>query len=172
MLERLKDENEKHLKREKEIEKSFKRIFDQHHPFAPQLKPLLKLSCPLKYPTEDINPFRKFEEQVQYKFVDLSSDSGWNPPEGLNQADIEQFKEIRAKKIQYELDALRDFNRIEDVQMSIQSMSDLHDKTKMEMDRIGKKYADNLENLFLIDYNSERIMQLKQGQVKLVAQVN
>ena len=182
-LDRYKEEYELAMKKDKDLEKSFRKEFGHFEQHFDSILKLYKLRARVYYletqeklsessengvlVKNDLSPFSKYEETLQNEEIpdDLVMES--DSPADLNIDTWEKLMEYRNKKIQSERDvrlALKRFNRYQQLVASLMIQNDeiraTTEQTQAEIDKLQEVKFQSL-------YNVENLLSLKQGQVSI-----
>ena len=82
----------------------------------------------------------------------------------------EQFIEQRDKKLLAETETLKHNNKLDDVQIFVQSLVDQSDKVKLDQEEFAHQKERLQERMFAVNYDYEILFDLKLGQVEMKQQ--
>ncbi|KAI8899961.1 WD40-repeat-containing domain protein [Globomyces pollinis-pini] len=171
-LERCREEYETALKKDKEIEKQFKKDF---HMLELYFEPLSKLfkrrgnnnDSEEKDGDEILNPFANFEKDVPHVDMSPAPLTVNDMPDGLNPDIWTKLIDIRDKKIAIEQEVLYSSRSFKEMQSMVQNVLEESDKIKAETEKALIDLNQFTEFKFKNTYNIETLFELKQGQVEV-----
>ncbi|KAJ3329183.1 Cilia- and flagella-associated protein 43 [Blyttiomyces sp. JEL0837] len=172
-LDKCREEYELILKRDKEIEKSFKKDFHSNDSSFESLFKLFKKREPmrtdLKKETEtyDLNPFAEVEKNFDTADEGLEQLHDDELPDGVTLDFWQRLIEIRDKKISSEADVRNAYKKVSEMQQLLQSALDENERIRKEMDKATLELSNFMDYKFHNTYNLESLIQLKQGQVEV-----
>ncbi|KAJ3212328.1 Cilia- and flagella-associated protein 43 [Dinochytrium kinnereticum] len=176
-LEKCREEYEIIMKRDKEIERQFKKEFHSGDSMFETLFKLFKQRDPVtdqvsqpisKQEDDNLSPFEEFEKTLAVPdepIRPLDSSKDW--PEGLPGDVWNRLLEFRDKKILSENDVKNSQRKLQEVQQVYQSILDENERIRKETERVNGEMAAFLEYKFQSTYNLETLYELKQGQVEV-----
>nr|KAJ3422347.1 Cilia- and flagella-associated protein 43 [Polyrhizophydium stewartii] len=175
-LEKYREEYESALKRDKEIERLFKKEFHGSDFFYEALLRLFKRRDggrvdkeePAKAKEEDWNPFAAAERDQGISEADpppLNQDV--DMPEGLPLELWNKLVDLRDKKIATEQEVLTTSRKFNDMQTLVQNVLEESDRIRTESEKTANELAQFLEYKFQNTYNLDSLFNLKQGQVEV-----
>jgi hypothetical protein len=165
-VERLREENEQALKRDKELEKEFKKEFHIYEFYIETLTKLYKRRS-IHEPAaleDDLNPFAEFllsATNVVQPPLDMKSDM----PDGLAIDVWNKFVTCRDEKVKSEHDIFEIGQKYTEAKSFYQAALEESEGIRMEIDKINGLIQEFGEYKFQSTFNIETLMDLKQGQV-------
>ncbi|KAJ3262629.1 Cilia- and flagella-associated protein 43 [Boothiomyces macroporosus] len=170
-LERCREDYDTAIKRDKDIDKAFKKEFHTYDFYYDTLTKLYKRRGPgfdsLDKESEDLNPFTPFEKDVLQIEMNPISLTSADMPDGLALEVWNKFVEIRDKKISAELEVYNTSRYFKEMQALVQNVLEESDKIKMETEKVMTDLNQFLEYKFKSIYNIECLYPFKQGQVEV-----
>ncbi|KAJ3121663.1 Cilia- and flagella-associated protein 43 [Nowakowskiella sp. JEL0407] len=176
-LEKNREEYEAAVKRDKEVEKLFRKEFYAYDFFFESLLKLFKrrekpnVENDAQKPTtqESLNPFLPFERTLTTSDepaveLDIQTDL----PEGLSIELWDKLVEIRSRKIESESDVRNTLRKLTQIQSLLQSITEESERLKSEIEYASTELKDFLDYKFQRIYNMESLFELKQGQVEVL----
>ena len=167
------------MKKDKELEKQFKKEFHVHEMYFEALNRLFKRRSQVSgenkdsgaapAPAEDdLNPFATAEKEfVSLDSTPVSLNQATDMPDGLSLDIWNKLVEIRDKKILLELDVYTTGRSLKETQALVQNVLDESDMIKSEMEKTINDLNQFLEYKFKNVYDLECLFQFKQGQVEV-----
>ncbi|KAI8812738.1 hypothetical protein BJ742DRAFT_850017 [Cladochytrium replicatum] len=175
-LERRREEHEAASKRDKEVEKQFRKEFPSSDSAFESIRKLFKrrdtatnaMARPISPEEQAHNPFVSVEKNI------LSTDEAILPldpqqhmPEGIDAEQWGRLVDLRDKKIAAE-DELREAQKeFMGMQGLVQGLLNQSEQIKLETERVTNELTEFLEHKFNGLYNLECLFELKQGQVEV-----
>ena len=171
-LERCREDYESALKRDKELEKQFKKDFHMYEFYFEALTKLFKRRFPDegdKKEKEDssLNPFVVTQAENLNDFDPPPLNPKSDMPDGIGIDVWNKLVDLRDKKIASESDVSASSRRFLEMQWLVQNILEESDKIRVEIDRITQSLEEFAEYKFESAYNVESLFELKQGQVRL-----
>ena len=192
-LEKCREEYDSAVKKDREVERQFKKEFHQFDFYFDNLIKLFKrreLTKVCTYDDQKVlsnrlvktneaeetpkqvengrDPFAEHQRAltvVEDVIPQLSKEV--DCPEGLGEDSWSKLVEYRDRKINTESDVKATQKKFNEMQTLVQSVLDESERIKNETDRVSNDLAEFLEYKFLSTYNVESLFQLKQGQVEV-----
>ncbi|KAJ3299843.1 Cilia- and flagella-associated protein 43 [Borealophlyctis nickersoniae] len=177
-LERCREEYELAVKRDKEIERQFRKEF---HSFDFYFDALLKLFKRRESPMEadasrgsqqeTLNPFQNLDRS--HPIASTSEDAAQpldyatDAPEGLGTDLWSKLVDLRDRKISAEQDVRSTMVRFNETQSLVQGVLDESERIRIETERITADLNAFMDYKFLGTYDLENLFELKQGQVEV-----
>ncbi|KAJ3215758.1 Cilia- and flagella-associated protein 43 [Clydaea vesicula] len=178
-LERCREEYEQVMKKDKEMDKIFKKEFHNYDFYFDNLMKLFKkreTQATLNLESDDsiqdhnklviINPFSQIEKSSVWEDP-LPLNIEVDLPEGISMELWQKLVELRDRKIALEKEVFIAFNRFQEMQTLVQAVLDESERIKQETDVLTSDLNQFLEYKFHSTYNVENLFQLKQGQVEI-----
>jgi hypothetical protein len=169
-LERCREEYEQVLKRDKEVEKQFKREFHAYDFYYDSLMKLFKRR--LLVSDADLD-----QKQITNPYAAKEKSNVWEDPpplkieldlpEGLSADLWLKLVELRDKKIQLEQETFLAFNRFSEMQILVQAVLDESERIRIETDKLSSDLNQFTDYKFHMTYNIESLFEMKQGQVEI-----
>lgn len=177
-MERCREEHDIAVKKDKELEKQFKKEFHVHEMYFEALNRLFKRRSqvstekdggPGAAPTEeDLNPFSAAEKEfVSLDSTPVTLNQATDMPDGLSLDVWNKLVEIRDKKIALEQDVYSSGRSLKETQLLVQNALDDCDNIKSEMEKTMNDLNQFLEYKFRNIYDLECLFEFKQGQVEV-----
>ncbi|KAI9327817.1 hypothetical protein DFJ73DRAFT_800748 [Zopfochytrium polystomum] len=190
-VERAREEYDAAVKRDKEIERQFKKEFSANDSIFETMYRLFKRRQPEKAPRSDdtnpavdsavLSPFEMVEKTLasaqddtpipalsyDLDVVAAAAAAGTDATAALPVDLFHQLCEHRDRKIAAEADMRRAAHRLSEVQGLLQAVSDDHDRIKRDADRAARDLAAFAEYRLQAMHNLDGLFQLKQGQVEV-----
>lgn len=179
-MERCREEHDIAVKKDKELEKTFKKEFHVHEMYFESLSRLFKrraghTSAEKEAATtqasgqeEDLNPFASTEKDfLSLDSTPVALSQATDMPDGLSQDLWNKLLEIRDKKISLEQDVYSTGRSLKETQSLVQSVLDESDTIKAEMEKTVSDLTQFIEYKFHNIYNLECLFEFKQGQVEV-----
>ncbi|KAJ3194324.1 Cilia- and flagella-associated protein 43 [Irineochytrium annulatum] len=173
-VEKCREEYESFVKRDKDIEKLFKREFHSGDGTFETLFKLFRLREPVvedksrEPKTDEYSPFAEFEKTI------MTGDEPLRPltheadcPEGLNMDLWNRLVEFRDRKIASEGDVRVAMRRFQEMQQMCQGVMDENERIRKEMEKNHGDLSAFVEYRFHSTFNLESLFELKQGQVEV-----
>ncbi|KAJ3276471.1 Cilia- and flagella-associated protein 43 [Terramyces sp. JEL0728] len=170
-LERCREDYDTAIKRDKDIDKSFKKEFHGYDFYYDTLTKLYKRRGPgidsLEKESEDLNPFTPFEKEVPQIDMNPVTLTSLDMPDGLGVEIWNKFVEMRDKKINTEQEVYNTSRYFKEMQSLVQNVLEESDKIKLETEKVTTDLNQFLEYRFKSIYNIESLYAFKQGQVEV-----
>lgn len=161
------------LKRDKDLEKNFKKEFHTNEIYFEVLTKLFKRrgapsSNDRDVTEEDLNPFATQEkEQIGADSNPLPLVQAQDMPDGLGADQWAKLVDFRDKKLACESDIYLTTRYFKEMQMLVQNVLEESDNIKSEMEKTMSDLSQFLDYRFRNIYNIESLFILKQGQVEV-----
>lgn len=171
-LDRCKDEYDAILKRDRDIERQFKKEFHSHDFYFEALMKLFKrrelasVAATTNQPARAVNPFghdKNFGVWEEPLKLVMEADL----PEGLAVELWHRLIDYRERKITIEKDAFYALSRYQEMQVVVQSVIDESEKIRIEVDNLTSDLNQLMDYKFHSFFNVESLVSLKQGQVEI-----
>jgi hypothetical protein len=104
------------------------------------------------------------------KFSKIEDTDKLNLPAEVPPDVAEQFIEQRDKKLLAETETLKHNNKLDDVQIFVQSLVDQSEKVKLDQEEYAHQKERLQERMFAVNYDYEILFDLKLGQVEMKQQ--
>ncbi|KAJ3366938.1 Cilia- and flagella-associated protein 43 [Kappamyces sp. JEL0680] len=173
-LEKAREDYESSSKRDKEIEKLFKKEFSGFEAYYEALSRLFKKRTTTAGKTdkdiveEDLNPFAAAErDAVQFDVNPVALNQATDMPDGLSIELWNKLIDLRDKKISSEQDMHNSSRYLKEMQSLVQNVLEESDSIKTEMERAMTDLNQFLDYKFRNIHNIECLFELKQGQVEV-----
>ncbi|KAJ3322393.1 Cilia- and flagella-associated protein 43 [Boothiomyces sp. JEL0866] len=170
-LERCREDYDTAIKRDKDIDKAFKKEFHGYDFYYDTLTKLYKRRGgnfdSLEKESEDLNPFTPYEKDVIQIEMNPVSLTSADMPDGLAVDVWNKFVEIRDKKINAEQEVYNTSRYFKEMQALVQNVLEESDKIKLETEKVMTDLNQFLEYKFKSIYNIESLYAFKQGQVEV-----
>jgi hypothetical protein len=159
------------LKRDKDLEKQFKKEFHIHEFYFESLLKLFKKrttneSVDAESLEADLNPFSQFEkEHIEMNPVVLNQAT--EIPDGLGVEIWNKLVEVRDRKIKVEIELFNTNRNLKEVQTLIQNVLYESEVIRVETEHVMEAITQFLDYKYLNIYNVELLLDLKQGQVEI-----
>ncbi|KAJ3087892.1 Cilia- and flagella-associated protein 43 [Quaeritorhiza haematococci] len=174
-LEQCREEYENAQKKDKEVERQFRKELQMYDFYFDGLLRLFKKRDPIRKPAPPsassekiINPFGVLEKNLvpaDEPVAPLNMDT--DLPEGLGLDIWAKVVELRDKKIASEQEVRATLKRFQDMQMFVQRVVEESEALRVETEKIAAEMAQFLDYKFHNTYNVETLFELKQGQVEV-----
>ncbi|KAJ3099331.1 Cilia- and flagella-associated protein 43 [Phlyctochytrium planicorne] len=174
-VEKCRDDFDAVLKKDKEIERQFKKEFHSGDSTFETLFKLFKLretvteqKSPGQVADDSFSPFSEYDKTIAVpeepiRALDMSHDC----PEGLPNDLWNRLVEARERKIGSEAEVKFYQKQLHGAQQLYQSVLDENEKIRKDIEKTNGEMAAFLEYKFQSTYNSETLFELKQGQVEV-----
>ena len=174
-MERCREEYEIAVKKDKELEKQFKKEFHVHEMYFDALTRLFKKRSNQSNSDkengtqeEELNPFAAVEKEiVSLDYAPVVLNQAVDIPDGLSLEVWSKLIEFRDKKLSLEHDVYVTGFNLKQMQNLVQNVMDESDFIKSEMEKTMNDLNQFLEYKFRNIYNLECLFQFKQGQVEV-----
>lgn len=177
-LERCREEHDIVVKKDKDLEKQFKKEFHVHEIYFESLSRLFKRRAGQAAlekekeasgaQEEDLNPFTSAEKDfLSVDAAPITLSQATDMPDGLSLDVWAKLLEIRDKKILLEQDVYATGRSLKEMQALVQSVLDESDSIKAEMEKTVADLNQFIEYKFRNIYNLECLFEFKQGQVEV-----
>lgn len=171
-MERCRERYELALKRDKEVEKQFKREFHAYDFYYDTLMKLFKrrlliTDAPELEVKQITDPYQNQSERPSVWEDPPPLNAELDLPEGLSMDLWDKLVELRDKKIQLEQETFLAYNRFTELQVLVQSILDESERIRLETDKLSSDLEQFLDYKFHMAYNVESLFELKQGQVEI-----
>lgn len=177
-LERCREEHDIVVKKDKDLEKQFKKEFHVHEIYFESLNRLFKRRAGQAAlekekeasgaQEEDLNPFTSAEkDSLSVDAAPITLSQATDMPDGLSLDVWAKLLEIRDKKILLEQDVYATGRSLKEMQALVQSVLDESDSIKAEMEKTMADLNQFIEYKFRNIYNLECLFEFKQGQVEV-----
>ncbi|KAH6573720.1 hypothetical protein BASA61_002819 [Batrachochytrium salamandrivorans] len=176
-LEKYREEYESALKRDKEIERLFKK---ELHGKEDHYETLMRLFKSRDGGTQEREIVNNSVEDEQNPFLCFEKDTGainTNPiplnqdvdmPEGISQDMWLKLVEFRNKKIAVEMEVHTSGSKFLSIQTLVQNILEESDRIRTEAEKVATDFSEFIENKFQKSYNLDCLFKLKQGQVEVI----
>lgn len=166
-LERCREEYESALKRDKELDKQFKKEFHSNEIYFESLNKLYKKRAggnahESDQTEEDLNPYSHADQEHNPPAL-LPSDM----PEGLGLDLWSKLMDFREKKIVTESEIISTSRFFKELQALVQSVFEESDFIKSEMEKVANDLTLFLSHKHASAHDIETLFNLKQGQVEV-----
>lgn len=158
------------MKRDKEVEKQFKREFHAYDFYYDSLMKLFKRRLLVSDADLDqktvTNPYKQNEKSNVWEDpppLNIELDL----PEGLSSDLWTKLVELRDKKIQLEQETFLAYNRFSEMQILVQAVLDESERIRVETDKLSSDLNQFMDYRFHMSYNIESLFSMKQGQVEI-----
>lgn len=169
-LEKCREDLDGSVKREKDIERQFKKDFA---PYEFYIEPLTKLfktrtaaSAISQNSTENLSPFANCTAPGEAEGIPLVLQKS-DIPEGLPIEIWNNFCELRDRRIIAENESMIASRQFHDIQILVQTLLGASEVLRNEIDRFTTDIEDFSEYKFQNMYNVESFFKLKQGQIEI-----
>jgi hypothetical protein len=171
-LEKSREEFDIASKRDRDIEKQFKKEFHIHEFYFEALTKLFKRRSVNPQVTEGSNKEEQFDPYAQYEkeTLDLAPvplNQSTELPDGLGIEIWNRLVEIRERKIMSELELHYASKNFKEMQMLIQYVLEESEQIRLKTEHILAKISTFFDYKFNNIYNVEILLDLKQGQVEI-----
>jgi cilia- and flagella-associated protein 43 len=168
-LDRTREDYEGALKRDKEIEKQFKKDFYVHEFYFDALTKLFKRRTMAEsksdHTEENLNPYIGAKDTTELELT-----APLNPktdmPEGIPQEVWNKLVDIRERKIAAEMDVHVSGRHFKEMQTLLHGVTADAELVRVNIDRIVAELEEFEEYKFQSRCNVENLFELKQGQVR------
>lgn len=175
-VEHYREDYDQSVRRDKEIERQFKKEFHTGDATFEGMFRLFKrrqADKPATKPDEQVenslSPFAAYEKSVlsTVEVPQLPLVYEFDQIEGVSQETFSRLSEIRDRKIASEAEVRQSYQRLSEAQLLLQVVLDENEKIKKDTDKCNKELAAFAEYKFQCMYNLEGLFELKQGQVEV-----
>lgn len=170
-LELIREDYDGALKRDKEIEKQFKKDFTVYEGFFETLTKLFKKRAVSEWETvltaENLNPFYLIGKESSGNELAIVLNPDIDMPEGLSIEGWTKLVEIRDKKIMSEIDLGLSARALKEMQSVLHSTASDSEAMRLEIERLVIELEEFEEYKFQSRYNIENLFEFKQGQVEV-----
>jgi hypothetical protein len=167
-LERRHEDYENAIKKEKEIDKAFRKEFHSSDFYFETLYRLFnrtnRVEGDARMENENLNPFFKYQAPDNFSLLNSKTDM----PEGLDKDIWKKLVEIREKKIAIDMDVKATERAFRDMQKIVQNVIEDSEKIRVQIERLTNDIEQFAEYKFQATHNIVNIYSLKQGQVEIV----
>ena len=173
-LEKAREDYDSASKRDKEMEKAFKKDFGAYESYYEALFRLFKKRNTPSNTSEkdgndeDLNPFSAFEKEIALNdWSPIALNQATDMPDGLIIELWNRLVDIRDKKIGTEQEVVQAAKYLKEMQALVQNVLEESDTIKMEMEKAMNDLSQFLDYKFRNIYNIESLFHFKQGQVEV-----
>jgi hypothetical protein len=167
-LERRHEDYENAIKKEKEIDKAFRKEFHSSDFYFETLYRLFnrtnRAEGDARMDSENLNPFFRYQATDNFSLLNSKTDM----PEGLDKDIWKKLVEIREKKIAIDMDVKATERAFRDMQKIVQNVIEDSEKIRVQIERLTNDIEQFAEYKFQATHNIVNIYSLKQGQVEIV----
>lgn len=173
-LEKCREDYDNALKRDKEIDKQFKKEFHVYETYFEALSKLFRRRSVPNEATEidsseqDLNPFAAFEKEIAaVEMNPVALNQSVDMPDGLGQDLWVKLVDIRDRKIFAEQEVIATGKAFKELQSLVQSLLEESDLIKVSTEKCMEDLSNFLDFKFRNIYNIEILFGVKQGQVEV-----